>query len=326
MQPKGPPPKPQAHLRRVPRAHGRGPVRHRRELPCKAFLDSNPTDADFLEIEKKHGTTAFTQLRTVPKWSDDPATEKKARANVEEVIKRSRAASGEAAPRPGPRRQVHPNLGATYEERVFAETRTETHRRLRGPVHGGRAPQHARQQPLRRAPERDQATRRAHDRQGGSRRSTASAARAARRASSRHRRPRRTCSSSRRSRRPTHALLVASHRPDAENDENRHASATWRRTSSSKCNPGVKVDFKQPEAKLVAAARTFYDHTARFAATKTNPDGARRPCRSGYGTPRTRSSSQDRGSADRTGRGVFRPSLRPVGAGVEARLRAGAGR
>ena len=56
----------------------------------QAFLDSNPSDADFLEIEKKHGTTAFTMLRTIPKWSDDVATEKKTRANVEEAIKRAR--------------------------------------------------------------------------------------------------------------------------------------------------------------------------------------------------------------------------------------------
>ena len=39
-------------------------------------------------------------------------------------------------------------------------------------------------------------------------------------------------------------------------------------------NPGVKLDFQKPEARLVAFARTFYNHTARFAATKTNPDGS----------------------------------------------------
>ena len=89
MQPKGPPAKPQAVYQnfRDLMAEGRFDIA---ASSCKAFLDSNPTDADFLEIEKKHGTTAFTQLRTVPKWSDDAATEKKARANVEEAVKRSR--------------------------------------------------------------------------------------------------------------------------------------------------------------------------------------------------------------------------------------------
>ncbi len=87
----------------------------------QAFLDSNPSDADFLEIEKKYGTTAFTQLRTIPKWSDDPATEKKVRANVEEIVKRSKAASDKLLRDPARVDKFIRNLGATYEERVYAE-------------------------------------------------------------------------------------------------------------------------------------------------------------------------------------------------------------
>ena len=87
----------------------------------QAFLDANPTEADFLEIERRFGTTAFTGLRSVPKWSDDRQADQKARANVEEAIKRSRAASDKLLRDPARARKLIRNLGATYEERVFAE-------------------------------------------------------------------------------------------------------------------------------------------------------------------------------------------------------------
>src|SRR5262245_15221736 len=85
------------------------------------FLDSNPTDNDFLELEKKYGTTVFQSLRTVPKYSDDPATEKKTRDNIEELIKRSQAASTKVLYNPARVEKYIRNLGATYEERVFAQ-------------------------------------------------------------------------------------------------------------------------------------------------------------------------------------------------------------
>jgi hypothetical protein len=87
----------------------------------QAFLDANPTPADFLEIERRFGTTAFTGLRTVPRWSDDRAFDKKARENVEEAIKRSRAATAKLLEDPARVAKYIRNLGATYEERVFAE-------------------------------------------------------------------------------------------------------------------------------------------------------------------------------------------------------------
>ena len=51
-------------------------------LFLQAFLDTNPTDTDLLDIETRHGTTVFRQLRTIRKWSDDPKLDKQARANV----------------------------------------------------------------------------------------------------------------------------------------------------------------------------------------------------------------------------------------------------
>ena len=52
-------------------------------LFLQSFLDSAPTDQDLLDIEAKHGTTVFRQLRTIPRWTDDPKLEKKTRENIE---------------------------------------------------------------------------------------------------------------------------------------------------------------------------------------------------------------------------------------------------
>src|SRR5262245_56074945 len=120
MQPKGPPAKPQVLYQtfRDLMAEGRYDVA---ASYLKSFLDSNPSDAEFLEIEKRHGTTAFTQLRTVPKWSDDAGIEKEARANVEEAVKRSRAAGEKLLRDPARIAKYIANLGASHEERLFAE-------------------------------------------------------------------------------------------------------------------------------------------------------------------------------------------------------------
>ena len=67
--------------------------------------------------------------------------------------------------------------------------------------------------------------------------------------------------------------LWRGHRPDGEQREPA-PYGDMAEDLLQQMNPGVKLDFKQPEEKLVAAARTFYDHSARFAATKTNPDGS----------------------------------------------------
>lgn len=87
----------------------------------QAFLDSNPSEPELLELEKKYGTTVFLSLRNVPRWSDDLAADKKARANVEEIIKRAKAASAKLLYDPARVAKYIRNLGATYEERVYAE-------------------------------------------------------------------------------------------------------------------------------------------------------------------------------------------------------------
>ena len=42
----------------------------------------------------------------------------------------------------------------------------------------------------------------------------------------------------------------------------------------AKLYPGIKVDTKLPEVELLALARTYYDHTARFAGARDNGDGS----------------------------------------------------
>jgi CheY-like chemotaxis protein len=235
----------------------------------QAFLDSNPTEADLLEIERKYGTTAFTNLRTVPKWSDDPATDKKARANVEEAIKRSRAASEKLLRDPARVAKFIRNLGATPEERAFAELelrRTGDYaipfmveelrvtnekevyagllgaiKQLEGHTLAGWVAALDGLKP---------------EQQYGVVKAIAS--------------------------RPDVLKLQTFAQTDLSPflwrvvAQPRDQSPTLRTLAEdllTKLNPGARVDTKLPEAELTALARTFYDHTARYAGAKTNPDG-----------------------------------------------------
>lgn len=87
----------------------------------KAFLSSNPSDQDLLDLEKQYGTTVFRQLRTIPRWSDDPKTDTQARADVEAVIAKATAATTKTLETPDRVNKYIRNLGATEEERAFAE-------------------------------------------------------------------------------------------------------------------------------------------------------------------------------------------------------------
>jgi CheY-like chemotaxis protein len=241
----------------------------------QAFLESNPTDADFLEIEKKHGTTAFTGLRAIPRWSDDAKTEKQARANVEEAVKRSRAATEKLLHDPARVQKYVNNLGATFEERVFAEIElrrtgeyaipylVETFRRLRDANVDER---NLRDGILGAIPKLE-----AHTMAGwvaaldgftptqqyGVLRALAS--------------------------RPDILALQTAAQTDltpylwrimAQPADTNPTLRQFAEGLLNKLHPGLKAASRVPEAELVAQARTFYNHTARFAGTKTNPDGS----------------------------------------------------
>jgi hypothetical protein len=75
----------------------------------------------FLEIERKYGTTVFQSLRNVPRYSDDPATEKKIRANVEDVNRRAAAVARKLLQNPERVSKYVRNLGETLEEKLYAQ-------------------------------------------------------------------------------------------------------------------------------------------------------------------------------------------------------------
>ena len=270
VQPKGPPPKPQVVYQnfRELMAEGRYDVAANF---LQSFLDSNPSDADFLDIEKKYGTTAFTMLRTVPKWSDDAATEKKARANVEEAVKRARAASEKLLRDPARVAKYIANLGATYEERVFAELELKR-------MGDFAVPFMVRELSITRDNNVYAGILQAIKQQEGHAISGWVAALDGLKA------PQQagvvTAIAARDDVLKLQTFAQSDLAPflwrvlgETENDVNRglHRMAE---EMMQKLHPGVKFNFQQPEARLVAAARTFYDHTARFAATRTNPDGS----------------------------------------------------
>lgn len=85
------------------------------------FLKSDPPDSDLLKLQEKYGSTVFQQLRTVPRYSDDPANEKAIRANVEKLNDRADAAAKKVLYDPARVQKFVNNLGATYEEKVYAQ-------------------------------------------------------------------------------------------------------------------------------------------------------------------------------------------------------------
>lgn len=235
----------------------------------QAFLDSNPSDVDLLEIERKYGTTAFSGLRTVPRWSDDPATEKKTRANVEEALKRARAAGDKLLRDPARVQKYIRNLAATYEERVFAEQELKRTGEYAIPFMVDE---------LRNTRDKDQRDGilgaipklESHtmagwvaaldglttDLQYGVLRALAT--------------------------RDDILSLQTAAQTDlapvlwrilAQAPELAPTLRTYAEVLLNTLHPGTKAASRLPEAELVALARTFYDHTARYIGAKTNPDG-----------------------------------------------------
>ena len=117
---KGPPAKPQEVFQQFKQLVGEGKY----DLAAtflQLFLDSKPTETDYLELEKRYKTPVFSELRTIPKWSEDPKTEKQARDNVEEVIKQATAITTRLLRNPERVQKFIRNLGETFEEQEFAK-------------------------------------------------------------------------------------------------------------------------------------------------------------------------------------------------------------
>ncbi|MFM8272346.1 MAG: hypothetical protein ACKODX_08405, partial [Gemmata sp.] len=239
---------------------------------AKALAD--PTEkagtAVFVELESKYGTTAFQQLRAVPRYSDDPAAEKKVRAAVEDLNARALAVKTKLLYTPERVNKYIRNLGETYEEKLFAQqelkrtgeyavpfmieaVRTnpskdvyagilETIPLLEGPTMPGWVAALDGLPP---------------SQQYGI-----------------------LCQLARR--RDVLTLLGS-----AQTD---FVPYLWRILSKPRADaptlfelaqqlvnelvPGAKADAKRPEVELIAHARKFYEHKARYMAAKTNPDGS----------------------------------------------------
>ncbi|MBN9117699.1 MAG: hypothetical protein J0I06_00760, partial [Planctomycetes bacterium] len=237
------------------------------------FLKSDPSDADFLELQKQYGTTVFRMLRTVPKYSDDPATEKKIRDNIEELNKRADAVAAKVLYDKDRVAKYIRNLGESYEEKVYAQqelrrtgefavpfmidaVRTagaredlvangviETISIIEGPSTAGWVA--------------------AIDVLPADRLSSVLGALALRR----------------------DALELVS---NAQTDftpylwrflsrDPKDVSPELRKSALALLNrlyPGIKADTRRPEVELTAIARKFYDHKGRYLGAKTNPDGS----------------------------------------------------
>jgi len=237
----------------------------------QAFLDSNPTETEFLDLEKKYGSTTFTGLRAIPKWSDDAVADKKARANVEIAVTRSKNANAKLLQDPARVDKYIRNLGATYEERIFAEEELRRTGEFAIPYMVDR---------FRTTPAKDSLYEGILGAIPKLEPQTVAGWVAALDGFT-----------------PEQQFGVISaiaSRPDiitlqstAQSDlapalwhillQPREQSPTLRafaETLLNKLRPGAKADTKLAEAELTALGYTFYDHTARYAGAKVNPDGS----------------------------------------------------
>lgn len=232
------------------------------------FVDSNPSDQDVLDLERKYGHAVFQQLRTVPRWSDDAKADKKTRENVEALITRHKQVTEAQLRTPARVNKYVQNLGATYEERVFAELELKRTGDYVVPFMVDA---------LRAGPERQLEV-------GiiGAITKLDAPAMAGWLAAIDGLPPEQQYQ--------VIAALLA--RPDAATLRNTaqtdYTPTLWRFADRKDANPslakyartvldsiyGASAEKRKPEAELVAAARQFYDHKARFADSRMTADGS----------------------------------------------------
>ncbi len=86
----------------------------------RGFLGRNPTDEELLQIEAKEGISAFLQLLTIPRWSDDKKVDAEARKNAAELVARVNVVVRKQLGDPKRIAKFVANLKATEEERTYA--------------------------------------------------------------------------------------------------------------------------------------------------------------------------------------------------------------
>jgi len=88
----------------------------------KKFAAANPSDQDLLELARNE-PTVFVKLRNVPVWSDNQQAQADAMKAVEEIIAKAEVANKKLNQDPATVAKFVRNLGATLEERIYAEGR-----------------------------------------------------------------------------------------------------------------------------------------------------------------------------------------------------------
>lgn len=236
------------------------------------FVKSDPSDEDFLELQKKHGTTVFRQLRAVPRYSDDPATEKKIRDNIEELNKRADAVVAKLLYNPDRVNKYIRNLGETPEERAYAQLELRRTGEYAVPFMVDA---------LRTAGNNDPVADGILDTIPVLEASSMAGWVAALDGVAPDRLPGVLAAIARRRDR---LELVTNAQTDFTPHLWRFLSQDPKEVSSqiraraldllNQVYPGLRADTRRPEAELAAAAKKFYDHKARYIGAKTNPDGS----------------------------------------------------
>mgnify|MGYP001806936863 CR=1 FL=1 len=86
----------------------------------RQFMDTPPTDKDFLDLEAKYGPTVFQRLLRVVQWSENRDADKAARKLVDEVIARSNEVNRKVAQNPERVKKFVANLGVSPAEKDYA--------------------------------------------------------------------------------------------------------------------------------------------------------------------------------------------------------------
>ena len=232
------------------------------------FVELNPSDEDLLEVEKRYGSTVFQSLRNV-RWSEDPTANEKAKKNVKLLIDRSQAANAKLLYNPARVAKYIRNLGATYEERVFAELELKRTGDYAIPFMVDEL-QNTRDKAIQAG---------LIESIGVLEGSTMSGWVASLDALNPDLQYSVVATIAAR----TDLLKLETY---AQSDLTPYL---WRQMTKpvgqnvalkelatsllNRLHPGAKTDTKSPEVELTALARTFYDHEANFAGFKSNPDG-----------------------------------------------------
>jgi CheY-like chemotaxis protein len=87
----------------------------------KELLDSKPTDADYLDMQKRYGNIVFQQLGNVLRFNDNPKVEEEARGTLKALIAGVELANKNANRDPVRIEYFLKRLAGPREERIYAE-------------------------------------------------------------------------------------------------------------------------------------------------------------------------------------------------------------